>query len=178
MEWSTYILIYIGICYTAFRFPWLLHKRLPDLKKDRKETKLWIIAHRGGSYEKPENTLEAFDNSKYADMLELDVVGTKDNIVVVSHDSNICRLTGHNLDMSTLSYSELPQYKKTFFSHFLEEDFQCDREYHYTTLESVFARFPHNYISVDIKCPTEEIILEIKRLASDYNRTENTVKTI
>ncbi|OMJ72489.1 hypothetical protein SteCoe_29053 [Stentor coeruleus] len=107
-------------------------------------------------------------------MLELDVVGTKDNIVVVSHDSNMHRLTGHNLEMSNLQYSELPPYKKSFFSHFLEENFQCDREYHYTTLESVFANFPHNYISVDIKSPTENIILEVKRLTSQYNREKIT----
>src|SRR5262245_61848762 len=54
-----------------------------------------LFAHRGGSLEAPENTLEAFANGLEAgaDRLELDVHGTADGEVVVIHDPTLDRTT-------------------------------------------------------------------------------------
>jgi len=50
-----------------------------------------IIAHRGASSYKTENTLDAFELavSQGADVIELDVRGTRDGVLVVSHDRGI-----------------------------------------------------------------------------------------
>ncbi|WP_027961948.1 glycerophosphodiester phosphodiesterase family protein [Halomonas halodenitrificans] len=55
-----------------------------------------IIAHRGSSLDAPENTLPAIHHALEdgADMVELDVRLTRDNQVVIYHDSSLQRLAG------------------------------------------------------------------------------------
>ena len=55
-----------------------------------------VIAHRGASAEKPENTLEAFRRALAlkVDGIELDVQLTADGVPVVFHDTSLRRLTG------------------------------------------------------------------------------------
>ncbi|MES1168290.1 MAG: glycerophosphodiester phosphodiesterase family protein, partial [Oleiharenicola lentus] len=55
-----------------------------------------IIAHRGASAEKPENTIAAFRRALAleVDGIELDVHVTKDGVPVVFHDAQLRRLTG------------------------------------------------------------------------------------
>lgn len=45
---------------------------------------------------------------KGTDMLELDVRLTKDGRVVVFHDADLSRMTGKNVKISDLEYSQLP----------------------------------------------------------------------
>ncbi len=55
-----------------------------------------VIAHRGASAEKPENTLAAFRRALALDVdgIELDVRVTRDGVPVVFHDASLRRLTG------------------------------------------------------------------------------------
>lgn len=55
-----------------------------------------VIAHRGASVEKPENTLAAFRRALAlgVDGIELDVQVTADGVPVVFHDASLRRLTG------------------------------------------------------------------------------------
>lgn len=57
-----------------------------------------IIAHRGSSFTAPENTVPAANLAwkQNADAVELDIYLSKDNRVVVMHDSNTKRTTGHD----------------------------------------------------------------------------------
>lgn len=57
-----------------------------------------IAAHRGNKLHAPENTLNAFISAytSGADILELDLQLTKDNVLVVSHDGSINRLCAVN----------------------------------------------------------------------------------
>ena len=54
-----------------------------------------VTAHRGGSDERPENTMEAFRNAVAvgADTVEFDVRSTKDHRLVVLHDRTLDRTT-------------------------------------------------------------------------------------
>lgn len=56
----------------------------------------WLIAHRGGSRERPENTLPAFEHAAAlgADVIETDVRLSKDGVVMVFHDADTQRITG------------------------------------------------------------------------------------
>lgn len=66
-----------------------------------------IIAHRGGGWESPENTLQAFDQSlkNGAQFLETDVRLTKDGVVIVCHDEDFSRLCGVEKQVRDLNIS-------------------------------------------------------------------------
>jgi len=72
--------------------------------------------------EKPENTIDAFRNSASlgADMLELDVWMTSDGVVVVSHDNNLLRVTGKDVNITDCPFDQLPNLQSTINTHFSE----------------------------------------------------------
>jgi glycerophosphoryl diester phosphodiesterase len=55
----------------------------------------WVIAHRGASWDEPENTLSAFERAIAvgADFVEFDVQASSDGALVVFHDSELDRVT-------------------------------------------------------------------------------------
>jgi glycerophosphoryl diester phosphodiesterase len=68
-----------------------------------------IIAHRGASAERPENTLGAFRRALAleADGIELDVHVTSDGVPVVFHDATLRRLTGRAGRVSRRTWAQL-----------------------------------------------------------------------
>jgi len=68
-----------------------------------------IIAHRGASAEKPENTLAAFRRALAlrVDGIELDVHVSRDGVPVVFHDDTLRRLTGVRGRVTRLDWPEL-----------------------------------------------------------------------
>ena len=72
------------------------------------------IAHRGmfDNIKTPENSLKAFKKAlKYNYSIELDVQLTKDNILVVFHDSNLKRMTGLDKMIEETNYDEIKALK-------------------------------------------------------------------
>jgi len=68
-----------------------------------------IIAHRGESFDAPENTLASINLAweRNAEAVEIDVHLSKDNKVVVIHDTKTKRTTGYNKKISRQTLSEL-----------------------------------------------------------------------
>jgi glycerophosphoryl diester phosphodiesterase len=68
-----------------------------------------VIAHRGASGIRPENTLEAFRAAveARAPYIELDVHMTNDGVVVVSHDDNLKRVSGRDVPIAQSSCAEV-----------------------------------------------------------------------
>ena len=68
-----------------------------------------IIGHRGYVEKGVENTIQALEAAAEngATMVELDVQMTKDQGLVVMHDSNLQRLAGINREVSDMTYDEL-----------------------------------------------------------------------
>ena len=69
------------------------------------------IAHQGGEDEAPSNTMYAFDRAMKlgSDMLELDIHTTKDNKIVVIHDSTVDRTTDGTGRVYDMTMAELRQ---------------------------------------------------------------------
>lgn len=68
-----------------------------------------VIAHRGGSLLRPENTIVAFDHavSLGVDGLECDVQLSRDGEVVIIHDPTVDRTTGGSGSVSSFTADEL-----------------------------------------------------------------------
>lgn len=70
-----------------------------------------VIGHRGDPINAPEETFEsinkAFDEG--ADYVELDIHVSKDNVLVISHDRDLERVTGTSAIVSQHNFSELSQ---------------------------------------------------------------------
>lgn len=68
-----------------------------------------VTAHRGASIDYPENTMIAFKKAKEygANWVELDVQETLDGVIVVSHDSNLKRVTGKNIEINDVNYEQI-----------------------------------------------------------------------
>ena len=73
--------------------------------------KPYVIAHRGASGSYPENTLLAFQQAIEAgtDWIELDVMTTHDDIVIVSHDTRADRCTDGAGHIPSMTLAEVKQ---------------------------------------------------------------------
>lgn len=71
--------------------------------------KIEITAHRGESFSYPENTMASFKAAAmlHADWIELDIQQTKDNVLIVMHDTNFKRTTGLNKNIWEVNYNEI-----------------------------------------------------------------------
>ena len=121
------------------------------------------IAHRGmfDNIKVPENSISAFKKAlKYNYSIELDVQLTKDNILVVFHDSNLKRMTGIDKLITDTNYNELKKLK-------LLNTKEC-----IPTLEEVL-KLVNNKVLLDIEVKNTKKIKEItnilKKQLRDYN---------
>jgi len=131
--------------------------------------KFRIIAHRGSSYLAPENTISSakLAMQENADALELDIHLTKDNQIVVIHDSNIKRTSGINKFVKDLTLQQLKQYD---FGLWKNKKWKNER---IPTLEEIFNIIPNNKsIFIEIKSGME-CLSEIKKLILDGIILEN-----
>uniref|UniRef100_A0AAY5EKH0 GP-PDE domain-containing protein n=1 Tax=Electrophorus electricus TaxID=8005 RepID=A0AAY5EKH0_ELEEL len=135
------------------RCPSLLHRRRRETFRSRH------ISHRGGAGENLENTMAAFRHAVElgTDMLELDCHLTKDEQVVVLHDSNLRRLTGVDADISD--------------NGLLVKVFMCAECFvegggsrRIPLLRDVFEAFPSLPINIDIKVNDDRLIRKNPRI--------------
>jgi len=115
------LIIFLSIMITIVLF-WVVVNIIPP--KDVVNNNPWIIdkvqisAHRGGSDLNPENTEKAFDyviiETNYTDIVEIDVQLTKDNVLVICHDSDINDFAlddeDEDVDIDDHTYEELRKY--------------------------------------------------------------------
>jgi glycerophosphoryl diester phosphodiesterase len=68
-----------------------------------------VIAHAGGDFEAPHSTLYAFTQAALAgaDVLEMDVMLTADDVLVVHHDDTVDRTTDATGPVRSFTYAEL-----------------------------------------------------------------------
>jgi glycerophosphoryl diester phosphodiesterase len=141
------------------------------------------IAHQGGEDEFPSNTLYAFRRSVRAgaDMLELDVGVTRDNKVVVMHDTTLNRTTNGR---GTIASHTLKQVKKLdaayWFAAGRSDPYKHGRkkstyrlrgvatgkrkpphgfkrkDFRVATLSEVLKAFPHTPINIEVKGRTKQ----------------------
>uniref|UniRef100_A0A4W4FMT1 GP-PDE domain-containing protein n=1 Tax=Electrophorus electricus TaxID=8005 RepID=A0A4W4FMT1_ELEEL len=154
------------------RCPSLLHRRRRETFRSRH------ISHRGGAGENLENTMAAFRHAVElgTDMLELDCHLTKDEQVVVLHDSNLRRLTGVDADISDVRYADLPPYLCKLGVTFKRECFvEGGGSRRIPLLRDVFEAFPSLPINIDIKVNDDRLIRKVSEMVIKYDREHLTV---
>ncbi|XP_045155605.1 lysophospholipase D GDPD1 isoform X2 [Echinops telfairi] len=109
------------------------------------------------------------------DMLELDCHITKDEQVVVSHDENLKRSTGVNVNISDIKYCELPPYLGKLDVTFQRECHCEGKDNRIPLLKEVFEAFPNTPINIDIKVNNNMLIKKVSELVKQYKREHITV---
>ena len=118
-----------------------------------------IIAHRGASYDAPENTLASVNLAwrQGADAVEIDVFLSKDGRVVVTHDKTTKRLAGVDRPVVNQTLAELRQLD---VGRWKGDHFSGERM---PLLSEVLATIPQGKrLFIEIKCGPE-IVPELKR---------------
>lgn len=110
------------------------------------------------------------------DMLELDCHLTRDEQVVVVHDSNLRRSTGMSACISDVAFGELPPYLCKLGVTFQKECF-CEggEDKRIPLLRDVFEAFPNTPVNIDIKVNNDTLIKKVSDLVIQYNREHLTV---
>ncbi|HNW51548.1 MAG TPA: glycerophosphodiester phosphodiesterase family protein [Prolixibacteraceae bacterium] len=125
-----------------------------------------FIAHRGASYYAPENTLAAIELAWElgADGAECDIHLTKDNQLVLWHDTNTERMTGTKLDVAKATYSELKKLEiklRPTNSSYFEGQRIC-------LLKNVFRTMGNNQLLVIESKIGKEIVPQLQKVVGKH----------
>jgi glycerophosphoryl diester phosphodiesterase len=133
-----------------------------------------IVAHRGASYDAPENTLAATKLAwqQRADAVETDIYLSKDGRIVVSHDKNGKRTAGRDVDFITITQAEARQLDAGSWK---DPKFKGEK---IPLLEEQIASIPPGKrMLVEIKIGPE-IVPELARVLAQMKATEKNITII
>ncbi len=138
-------------------FPNIEEVNLSEKIMDRDTDGFIVIAHRGASAYFPENTMSAFRAAveMEADMIELDVLLTKDMVPVVFHDARLDKKTNGSGLVSEYTLEEL---RKLDAGSWFDEKFKGEK---IPTLEEVLI-YTKGKIAVNIEIKPEAVFDKIE----------------
>jgi glycerophosphoryl diester phosphodiesterase len=123
------------------------------------------IAHQGGEDEFPSNTMYAFRSALKAgaDMLELDVGVTKDDQVVVMHDTTLDRTTSGSGTIASHTLKQVEKLDGAYWFHAADDAYRHDRSAKSYTFRGVATgkkKAPKGYTAADFRTPTLKQVLK------------------
>lgn len=118
-----------------------------------------IIAHAGGDYFGPPNTIEMMRAAKAAgaDILDTDIRTTSDGIIVAAHDDTIRTASGAVVSIANTTYAELRQidlgdtWNGPAHDHPL-----AGHNVHVPSLDDVLRTFPRERVGIELKTTGDE----------------------
>jgi glycerophosphoryl diester phosphodiesterase len=136
-----------------------------------------VIAHRGGSKLRPENTLVAFDHALTlgADAIECDVHLSRDGEVVVIHDPTLDRTTDASGPVSALSAAELARVDAGFHFGPAEGHPYRGRGASVPRLAELLERIPAMPMVVEIKGHRPETADTVLGVIADANAIDRVI---
>lgn len=124
-----------------------------------------ISAHKGGAKERelPDACLAAYQASAFfSDILEIDVVQTKDGHFVLSHDLEVYGTNGHIGYIWEYTLAEL-------------KEIDIGQGHYYVTLSEFFETFPTKHATVDLKKGDSAAVTKLLKLVDDFRRADKTL---
>jgi glycerophosphoryl diester phosphodiesterase len=123
------------------------------------------IAHQGGEDEFPSNTMYAFRSALKAgaDMLELDIGVTKDDQVVVMHDTTLDRTTNGSGTIASHTLAQVEKLDGAYWFHAADDAYRHDRSSKAYTFRGVATgkrRPPKGFKASDFRVPTLKAVLK------------------
>lgn len=136
------------------------------------------VAYRGGSGERPENTLEAFEHAaaQSADVvIELDVRRTADGVLVALHDDLVDRTTDGKGSVAALSYAQLSGLDAGY--HFERDGANPYRgaRLRIPKLADVLSALPRQSFVLDVHSAHPSVPADIIQLVRDQQAGERVV---
>lgn len=134
-----------------------------------------IIAHRGESYDAPENTLASINLAweRNADAVEIDVHLTQDNRVVAIHDTHTKRTGGVRKYIKRLTLLEL---KKIDVGSWKAPKYLGEK---IPTLEEVLDTIPkEKKLIIEVKSPHRRLLPHLKNILSNFPISEEQIEII
>ncbi|WP_420642223.1 glycerophosphodiester phosphodiesterase [Candidatus Leptofilum sp.] len=135
-----------------------------------------VIAHQGGEWLRPSNTLAAFDHAVElgVDVLEMDIHQTKDGVIVLMHDDTVDRTTDGRGTINEMSFAEI---RALDAGHYWTDDDGATYPYRgqgiqVPTLEEIFQNYPNMRMNIEIKQETPSMVRPFCQLIRDYNMEE------
>ena len=135
-----------------------------------------VIAHQGGEELRPSNTMAAFQHTVDlgVDVLEMDVHGAKDGVLILMHDDTVDRTTDGAGAIKEMTLAEIKQLDAGYY--WSADDGQT---YPYRgqgigvpTLEELFVAFPNRRMNIEIKQREPSIVESFCRLLTEYGMSD------
>ena len=172
---TVFIAVACATAICAAQQPTLAARSSPDPKNPWRVGRTLVIPHGGGDGLYPEDTMYAYEHTMAmgADVVDVDVQLSADNIPVVIHDGSVTRTTGGRGDVHAMTVAGLQQldagYSFTLngLHPFRGKGLQIP------TLEQVLERFPNVLLSIDLKDERNDIIDPMCTLLRRYHRTRD-----
>lgn len=137
-----------------------------------------IICYACGRDEFPENTLEAIENCQTINPnwhVEMDLQLTGDGEIVLFHDENTMRTTGHDANIHDLTFAELQKLNAGYgFERGGAFPFRKDK-IQVPTLLQLFQCFPKISLLLDVHAPDLKAVPLIINLIEDHKMSDQVV---
>jgi glycerophosphoryl diester phosphodiesterase len=131
-----------------------------------------VIPHGGGDGLYPENTLLAYDKTMTlgADVVDVDVQRTSDNVLIAFHDPTVDRITGTKGSVGKMTFAKLAKLDAGWaFTTSGKHPFR-GKGITIPTLESILQRYPTALLSLDLKDESVAMNQPLCELLHKYNR--------
>lgn len=172
------VLVFIGVTWVML-FVYSKTARQDHPKIANFNDDLYVIAHRGGSLEAPENTISAFENAYKTNpdvLFEFDIRLTKDNKIVVLHDETLDRTTNGTGKVTDYTHDELSKFDAGYnFQNENGEFSHRNKNVKIPLLEEVFQRFPNTRMIVELKPYSRDLVDQLYELIKKYDRIDKTI---
>lgn len=138
-----------------------------------------VIPHGGGDALFPEDTLVAFERTiaMGADVVDVDLRLTKDDVVVAFHDSTVDRITGTSGSIRAMTFDQLSRLDAGWSFTTAGVDSAAADAHPYRgkgiaipTFASILDQFPNTLVSVDLKDEALDMVPPVCELLRDHRR--------